>query len=265
MPLLDDITIGSYQPQDSFIHNLDPRTKGFITILFMAGTFGIHSILGLLLGICSTTIFIALAKSSVRDLLGNLKAFAWLFIFTFALHLFFSPPGDTYTLPVIGWRVSISGLENGFFYSMRILLVLTFSYLFMAVTSPLEISDGLEKVMRPLLKIGFPVNEAAMMLSIAFRFVPVLLDEARRIKDAQVCRGARLDGNIYEKVRGFSSMLIPLFISALRRADNLSLAIEARGYSGGRGKTCYIDLRFRIADLLALIIAAGVVVGFVIL
>ena len=265
MAFLDDITIGRYQPQDSLIHNLDPRTKGFITLLFMAGTFGIHSILGLLLGICSTTIFIALAKISVRDMLGNLKAFAWLFIFTFALHLFFSPPGEIFTIPYLGWEISTAGLQNGFFYSMRILLVLTFSYLFMAVTSPLEISDGLEKVMRPLLKIGFPVNEAAMMLSIALRFVPVLLDEARRIKDAQVCRGARLDGNLYEKVRGFSSMLIPLFVSALRRADNLALAIEARGYRGGKGKTYYIDLRFRGADFVALLIAVGVIVEFVIL
>ncbi|MBC8278199.1 MAG: energy-coupling factor transporter transmembrane protein EcfT [FCB group bacterium] len=265
MPLIDDITIGRYQARDSFIHRLDPRTKGFCVILFMTATFGVNGIWGLAGGIVTAALLVVFSKVGFRDFSRNIKAFVWLFVITFALHLFFSPSGEMIEIPFIGWEVSRTGLENGFFYSVRILLLLAFSYLFMAATSPLEIADGLEKTLKPLKKIGFPASEAALILSIALRFVPTLLDEARRIKDAQVCRGARLDGNIFLKIKVFSSMLIPLFASALRRADNLALAIEARGYTGGDGRTSFVELRFKTTDLVALLLTVITITSLVII
>jgi len=135
----------------------------------------------------------------------------------------------------------------------------------MAVTSPLEIADGLERALKPLQKIGFPAQETAMVLSIALRFVPTLLDEARRIKDAQICRGARLDGGLIWKVKGFSAMLIPLFVSALRRADNLALALEARGYRSGEVRTSYVELKVKVKDLAAIIIVTLLIAGLIII
>ena len=253
MALIDDITIGRYQARDSFIHKLDPRTKGFCTILLMMASFGVGGIWGLSGGILTAALLVLLSRIGFRDFSRNVKAFVWLFVLTFALHLFLTPPGEMFTIPYSGWEVNRAGLENGFFYSIRILQLLAFSYLFMATTSPLEIADGLERTLKPLKKVGFPSSETALVLSIALRFVPTLLDEARRIKDAQLCRGARLDGNVFLKIKVFSSMLIPLFASALRRADNLALAIEARGYRGGEGRTSYVELRFKAGDFAALL------------
>ncbi len=212
-------------------------------------------------GIVVISLLLAVSKVSVRDFRRNLRAFTWLFVLTFGLHIFFGPGDESIRVPYIGWEVSQSGVYNGFYYSLRIFLLLAFSYIFMATTSPLEIADGIERTLRPLQKIGFPANETAMILSLALRFVPTLLDEARRIRDAQICRGARLDGNVLHKVKGFSAMLIPLFASALRRADNLALAIEARGYRGGKGRTSYFELRFKTADFEALSISALIVLA----
>ena len=265
MPLLDDITIGRYKARGSVIHKLDPRTKGLCTIIFMGAIFGIKGFIGLAGGIILAVGLTSLSKVGLSDFGRNLKAFVWLFVLTFALHLFFSPAGDKLSLPVIGLQLGREGLERGVFYSGRIALLLAFSYIFMATTSPLEIADGLERSLKPLKKVGFPAHEAAMVLSIALRFVPTLLDEAKRIRDAQLCRGAKLEGNILLKIKGFSAMLIPLFASALRRADTLALAMEARGYRGGEGRTSYIELRFKKVDFGAVVFTALIVCGLAIL
>jgi len=132
-------------------------------------------------------------------------------------------------------------------------LLLSFSYIFMAVTSPMEITDGIERTLRPFGRFGLPVSEVALTISIALRFVPTLLDEARRIRDAQVCRGAQLEGNVILKIQGFSAMLILLFASALRRADALALALEARGYKNPDKRTSFIVLKFKGRDGWALL------------
>jgi len=229
----------------------------------MSATFGVEGFWGLAGGILYAAVLIILSQIGLRDLSRNLKAFLWLFILTFALHLLFTPASEKITVLVIGLQVSRAGVENGFFYSLRIALLLAYSYWFMAVTSPLEIADGMERTLRPLKKIGFPAHETAMILSIALRFVPTLLDEARRVRDAQICRGARFDGNILQKAQSFSSMLIPLFASAIRRADHLALALEARGYRGGDGRTSYVELRFKWIDLAAVAAALGITAGLV--
>jgi len=230
----------------------------------MAAAFAVNSFFGLALSVIFTAGISFVADISLQDFIRNLKAFIWLFALTFLLHLFFSPPGENYSLPYIGWRINLTGVENGFFYTIRIALLLAYSYLFMAVTSPLEIADGLERILKPLKKVGFPAQETAMVLSIALRFVPTLLDEARRIKDAQICRGARLDGSLIFKVKGFSAMLIPLFVSALRRADHLALALEARGYRGGESRTSYVELKFKAGDLAALILVTAMIAGLMV-
>ena len=216
----------------------------------------------MLCGLAAAFALALLARVGVGDFLRNLKVFAWLFILTIGIHLLFSPEASHYyRIPVIGLNISAPGLENGVFYSLRIALLLAFSYLLMAVTSPLEIADGIELALKPLKRIGIPSHEAAMVMSIALRFVPTLLDEARRIRDAQLCRGARLEGGILQRVKGFSAMLIPLFASALRRADNLALAMEARGYRGGENRTSYIELSFSLKDAAAVFITFITVIG----
>ncbi len=259
MPLIDDITIGRYKARNSVIHRLDPRAKGLCVLILLVAVFWIDSGAGLGGGIGLALSLMALSGVGLTDFLRNLKAFFWLFLFTFVLHIVFTSSPESFELPFLRWRIGLSGVENGIFYSLRIGLLLAFSYIFMAVTSPLEIADGLEKSLRPLKRLGFPAHEAAMMLSIALRFVPTLLDEARRIRDAQLCRGARLQGSVGQRVKGFSSMLIPLFASALRRADNLALAMEARGYRGGEGRVSFVELRFGLSDLIGLIVTAAAV------
>ena len=232
----------------------------------MCAVFSIGSFIGLVCGLFLIVIITALAKISLSDFTRNLKAFLWLFILTFILHLFFTQTGEErMALPVFGWELSRQGLERGIFYCCRIALLLGFSYIFMAATSPLEIADGLERTLLPLKKVGFPAHETALILSIALRFVPTLLDEAKRIRDAQLCRGARLQGNMLLKIKGFSAMLIPLFASALRRADTLALAMEARGYRGGEGRTSYVELKFKLNDLFTLIISCTVAGGLFII
>ena len=251
MPLLNDITIGRFKPRDSLVHRLDPRAKGLCALILLAATFWIEGGKGLAGGMVLAIVLVMISQIGFSDFLRNLKAFLWLFAFTFILHAVMTPAAEPIILPVIGLRISAAGLENGLFYSFRIALLLAYSYIFMAATSPLDIADGLESSFKPLKKIGFPGHEAAMMLSIALRFVPTLLDEARRIRDAQLCRGARLEGGLHHRVKGFSAMLIPLFASALRRADNLALAMEARGYRGGEMRTSYVRLAFKPADYAA--------------
>ena len=265
MPI-ENVSIGKYRETGSIIHRLDPRTKGFCAVSLMAATFTVDNFTGLAAAVVLALALVITAKVGMVDFLGNLRAFTWLFVITIALHLFFGPKqGDFFTLPYVGWQINSTGATRGLFYSIRIVLLLAYSYVFMAVTSPLEIADGLERVLKPLKKVGFPAHETAMVLSIALRFVPTILDEAVRIKRAQLCRGARLEGNIIFKIKGFASMLIPLFTSAFHRADNLALAMEARGYRGGEGRTSFVELSFKFRDFVAIMATAGVIAVLVVI
>jgi len=253
MSLLDDITIGKYQAHDSIIHLLDPRTKGFCTILLMVAGFFISSFVGITAAILICVILLIVARIKINDLVRNLRAFIWLFILTLILHIFIGEQGDSQKISFWGLAISTEGVLRGIFYSLRIGFLITLSYFIMAVTSPMEIADGLERTFRPLKKVGFPAQETSLSISIALRFVPTLLDEARRIRDAQLCRGAPLEGNISSRIKGFVSMLIPLFTSALRRADMLALALESRGFNANSDRTSYIELKFAKRDFYALV------------
>ena len=205
------------------------------------------------------------AKIEASDFGRNIRAFVWLFLFTFLLHLVFTQSENKYIIPFLNIGVSKAGMMTGLYYCGRIGLLLSFSYLFMAVTSPMEITDGIERTIKPLRRIGVPVYDIALTISIALRFVPTLLDEARRIRDAQLCRGARLEGNVILKIQGFSAMLIPLFASALRRADALALTLEARGYRSTTERTSFIRLQFALNDYFALLVIIAFTVLLIIL
>ena len=252
MPLLDDITLGRYHPGDSLIHRLDPRTKGFCALTLMMAVFGIQSFWGIVFGMAAVLSLVISSGVGFSGFLKNLRAFFWLFLLTFLLHLLFSPASEIVELPLLKIGISLEGLNRGIFYSCRIAFLLAFSYLFMAVTSPMEIAGALEKILKPFARLGFPAGETSLAVSIALRFVPTLLDEARRIRDAQLCRGAKLEGNLYQKISGFSAMLIPLFVSAMRRADTLALTLEARGYRGSEGRSSYVRMSFGFNDAVAI-------------
>jgi energy-coupling factor transport system permease protein len=243
---LNDISLGRYIERDSVVHKLDPRTKGLCAILGMIVAMKVSDSRGLAISLTLIILLLWISKLNLIDLLKNFKGFTILFFLTFILHLLFTP-----TAPI----------ATGLFYCGRIALLLSFSYLFMATTSPLEIADGLERTLKPLKNIRFPSHETAMVIAIALRFVPTILDEAKRIRDAQLCRGARLEGNIIAKINGFSAMLIPLFASAIRRADNLSIAMISRGYRGGEGRSSYIELRFQVNDFIAIVLTLFISVG----
>jgi energy-coupling factor transport system permease protein len=251
--MLDDITLGRYQARNSIIHSLDPRTKGGGVLILMIAVFAVSTFWGLGLGLAISVIILILSRIGLSDMGRNFKAFLWLFILTFALHLLFDTSERKIFLPYIGMYIGIEAVFQGLFYCGRIALILILSYLFMATTAPMEIADGLERSMKPLRKFKLPTQEIALMISIAFRFVPTFIEEAQRIRDAQICRGARIEGHLLERIKSFSAMLIPLFASALRKAELLSLALEARGYRGGAGRSSFVQLRFRISDFGALV------------
>jgi len=265
MSLLDDITIGSYQAGDSMIHLLDPRTKGFSVILLMTAGFFVSSFMGILCAILVCMFLLFIAKIRFLDLFKNLRGFMWLFILTLLLHMFVGSQIDSQKISLWGLTISVEGVIRGIFYSLRIGFLIALSYFIMAVTSPMEIADGLERILRPLKKLGFPAQETSLAISIALRFVPTLLDEARRIRDAQLCRGAPLEGNIFVRIRGFVSMLVPLFTSALRRADLLALALESRGFNTNPDRKSYIELKFAQRDIYALSVSVLFAVFLIIL
>jgi len=249
---MTDIVIGQYYPIKSFVHSLDPRTKllasiAMIVMIFLANTF---------IGLAISLVFILLvdfiAHIPLKKLLKGLKAIYFLLAFTFILNVFFYAGEDV----ILTWwilRLTSEGLRRAFFMAFRLLLLVTGAGLLTFTTSPIELTDGIEALLRPLAKIKFPVHEIAMMMSIALRFIPILTEETDKIMKAQTARGAVFDeGSIIKRARAIVALLIPLLVSAFRRAEELAMAMEARAYHGGEGRTRLKTLKYSRRDLAAL-------------
>ena len=238
--MLKDITLGQYYPVESPVHRLDPRVKILLTIAFIVGVFLAKSLLGFLPVIAFIVLAAYASHLPLKLLAKGLKPLRFILIFTFLLNLFFSP-GDTVLVHV--WRIQIT-LEG--------LLTLT--------TPPVVLTDGLERLLSPFAKIGFPAHELAMMMTIALRFIPTLLEEADKIMKAQMARGADFEsGNIIQRAKAMVPLLVPLFISAFRRAGDLAMAMEARCYHGGEGRTRLRILKLTRADAVAALITAAMI------
>lgn len=248
--MLKDITLGQFFPGDSLLHRLDPRTKIVLLFFFLAAIFVFDSPLAYAALTAFTAALIAVSRVPLLLMLKALKPLSWIIAFTFVIHLV-SMPGDAF-FHVWIFDLTWQGAAKGFFIALRLALLILLSALLTYTTSPLALTDALETLMQPAKRVGVPAHEIAMMMTIALRFVPTLIEEADKIMKAQQARGADLtEGSVIERVKGFVPVLVPLFISAFRRADDLALAMEARCYRGGVGRTQMKALRISSIDYVA--------------
>lgn len=258
---LKDITLGQYFPGNSIVHRLDPRTKLiavvlYIVALFLAKSFVTYGIMFLLLAVS-----IAVSKVPVKSIFRGMKPVVFIVIFTAILNLFYTP-GDTVLVRFWIFTITLEGVFNAFFMVVRILMLIAGTFLLTYTTSPILLTDGLEKLMGPLKTLHVPVHELSMMMSIALRFIPTLIEETDKIMSAQKARGADFDtGNLLQKAKALVPLLVPLFISAFRRADELAIAMECRCYHGGEGRTRLRQLKLKGIDIAALVFAVLLCVG----
>ena len=256
--MLKDITLGQYFPGDTVAHRLDPRTKILLVVLYITALFcakGVvtYAIMAAVLAVC-----VRISKVGLRALVRGLKPVLFIIIFTGILNLFFTP-GDRYLVEWGFLRISDTGLRNAVFMVIRIMLLIMGTFLLTYTTSPIRLTDALEQLMCGLKRFHVPVHELAMMMSIALRFIPTLIEETDKIMSAQKARGADFEsGSLVQKAKALVPILVPLFISAFRRADELATAMECRCYHGGEGRTKLQVLRYEGRDYAALILGAVV-------
>ena len=245
--MLTDIVLGQYFPGNSFIHRLDPRTKIIITIvligsIFLATNYQGYAIMGAfcLLSIMIARIPLMLVIKSIRPL--------WIILLlTAVIHVFMTPGIVYFSIGPI--QATEEGLRQGAFMGARLVFLIVMSSLLTFTTSPIALTDGIERILGPFRRFGLPAHELAMMMTIALRFIPTLLEETDRIMKAQMARGANFgSGNIFKRAQGMIPLLVPLFVSAFRRADELATAMEARCYRGGKGRTRMNELAMKIID-----------------
>lgn len=263
--MLRDITLGQYYPVNSVIHKLDSRVKLLGTLAFIISLFFFKSFAGYAVAALFLGIVIKLSKVPLKFMLKGLKAIIILLLITAVFNLFLTPGTPLVTL----WKLTITyeGLRQAAFMTIRLIFLIVGSSVMTLTTTPNNLTDGMEKGLRPLGKLHVPVHEVAMMMSIALRFIPILLEETDKIMKAQIARGADFEsGNLIKKAKSLVPLLVPLFISAFRRANDLAMAMEARGYHGGEGRTKMKPLlyqnRDRIAYLILLVyLAVSITIG----
>ena len=256
--MLKDITLGQYFPGDTVAHRLDPRTKILLVVLYITALFcakGVvtYAIMAAVLAVC-----VRISKVGLRSLVRGLKPVLFIIVFTGLLNLLFTP-GDHYLVEWGFLRISDTGVRNAVFMVIRIMLLIMGTFLLTYTTSPIRLTDALEQLMGGLKRFHVPVHELSMMMSIALRFIPTLIEETDKIMSAQKARGADFEsGGLVQKAKALVPILVPLFISAFRRADELATAMECRCYHGGEGRTKLRVLRYERRDYAALILGAAV-------
>ena len=251
--MIRDVTLGQYIPGNSVLHRLDPRTKIILTFLYMAGLFAIGNLPGFFLAGIALCTMIRIAEIPVSFILKSIKPLYIFVIFTAVLNIFMT---DGTYLVHYGWfHISAEGIYTTVILSLRLIFLVSGSSLLTYTTSPIVLTDGIESLLKPLEKLRFPAHELAMMMTIALRFIPTIIEETDKIIKAQTARGADFDtGGLVKKAKAMIPLLIPLFISSFRRADELALAMECRGYHGGKGRTKLKQLRFTKTDIVAFIL-----------
>ena len=251
MKMLDKLLLGRYLQGDSFIHRLDPRTKFLATFLFIIIVFLANNWLTYFILAVFTMIALLASKIPMSFFWNGVKPLLWVILFTVVLQMVFTTGGDVY----VEWafiKITSYGVINAIFIFLRFMFIIFISTLMTLTTPPLQIADAMESIMKPLGKIGVPVHEIALMLSIALRFVPTLMDEAQKIMNAQRARGVDFgEGNLFEQMKAIIPILIPLFVSSFNRAEDLATAMEARGYQGGTGRSKYRVLTYGKIDGIA--------------
>jgi energy-coupling factor transport system permease protein len=251
--MIRDITIGQYYPVDSLLHRLDPRVKLIGTILYIISLFAFSNYYGYIIAAAFLFTVIKISKVPLKFILKGLKAVIVLFIFTATFNLFLTPGRIIYELGFI--KITIEGIITAVLMTIRLTFLILGSSLMTFTTTPNNLTDGLESLMKPLNKIKVPVHEISMMMSIALRFIPILMEETDKIMKAQMARGADFEtGGLVKRAKSLIPLLVPLFVSAFRRANDLAMAMEARCYRGGEGRTKMKPLKYKGRDLAAFLV-----------
>ncbi len=263
--MLKDITLGQYFPGDTIIHKLDPRTKLILVIVYIAALFTAVDWLSYLLMLAVTVTCIAISKISLKTITKGLKPLVFIIILTGILNLFYTTGGKV----LVDWwifTITTAGLKRSVFMIVRIMMLVTGTFLLTYTTSPIALTDGLEILLNPLKKIRVPVHEMSMMMSMALRFIPTLIEETDKIMSAQKARGADFEtGKLVDRARALLPILVPLFISAFRRADELAIAMESRCYHGGEGRTRMKILHMETRDWTGLILGVLLMAGIIVM
>lgn len=254
--MMEKMIFGRYVPAESVVHRMDPRSKLiiiflFVCIIFLANNWETYAL------ICFYTFFmVGLARIPFRFLYNGLKPVLWLVLITLILQLFFTKQGSVW-LHIGPVKVYEEGVRQGIFISLRFFFLILMTSLLTLTTTPIEITDGIETLFNPLKKVRFPVHELALMMSISLRFIPTLMQETDKIMKAQIARGVEFGGGpLKDRVKAVIPLLIPLFVSSFKRAEELAVAMEARGYRGGEGRTKYRQLSWKPADTLQILLLA---------
>ena len=265
--MLRDITLGQYYQTDSYVHRLDPRVKIIATLVYIVSLFVVDNFIGYLIAALILAVAIMRSNVPVKFIFKGMKAIYFLLAITMVFNLFLTPGEPLITF----WKLKITkeGLKIAIMMGVRLVFLITGSSIMTLTTTPNQLTDGLESLMNPLKALHVPVHEISMMMSIALRFIPILMEETDKIMKAQMARGADFEsGSLIQRAKSLIPLLVPLFISAFRRAGDLAMAMEARCYRGGEGRTKMKPLKYKQQDIvtyvvillyLCLMIAVGII------
>ncbi len=261
---LKDITLGQYFPGNSLLHRFDPRSKILFTVLFIAAIFLCKGLVSYGITLLILLMMIGISKVQPRVFLKGMKPVVFIVVCTAILNLFYTSGTVLWSWGIL--KITEEGIWKAGFMVLRILVLIACTLLLTYTTSPILLTDGLEKLLRPLKKLNFPVHELSMMMSIALRFIPTLIQETDKIISAQKARGADFDsGNLIQKAKALIPILIPLFISSFRRAEELAIAMECRCYHGDEGRTSLRQLRYAGRDYGLIVFSIALCAGIVVL
>ena len=262
--MLKDITLGQYFPGDTVVHRLDPRTKLLMVIVYIVALFLAKWVISYAVMLAFLVMAVALSRIRPRALFKGLKPLLFIIIFTAIINVFYTK-GDVLVQFWI-FKITKEGIFNAVFMALRIMLLVAGTFMLTYTTSPISLTDGLESLLSPLKKIKLPVHELAMMMCIALRFIPTLIEETDKIMSAQKARGADFEsGNLIARAKALVPILVPLFISAFRRADELATAMECRCYHGGEGRTRLHQLKYEKRDYIAFGVGAAFLATMIVL
>lgn len=262
--MLKDITLGQYFPGDSVIHRLDPRAKMILSVFYVVALFCAHNVLSFVLLTAVAVLVVLLSRIPIMTVLRGLKPIVFILIFTAAMNLFLISSAEE--APLLEWKIAAIpwfritiyrvGILRAIFTALRVLLLLAVSSVFLTyTTSPITLTDALEDLMKPLRVLRVPVHDIAMIITIALRFIPTLVEETDKIMNAQKARGADFaSGSLVHRAKALIPVLVPLFVSSFKRADDLAIAMECRCYRGGEGRTKLNELHYAVRDLLAILL-----------
>lgn len=262
---MTDITLGQFLPGNSPIHRLDPRIKILLMIAYIVLVFLVQRLAFFALPAIFLVLMFVLARVPAHYFFSALKPLRFLLVLMFILNMFFVS-GETVWWEWRFIRITEEGVLRAVFITLRLLLLVAGTSILTLTTSPINLTDGIEKLLSPFARIGFPAHELAMMMTIALRFIPTLLEETDKIRKAQMARGADFEsGNLIRRAKAMIPILVPLFVSAFRRADELAMAMESRCYHGGEGRTRMRELKLHRGDLIASVVTACCIAAVVVL